>query len=805
MRFELQELKKALEVQQQGRDDLVAKIKADKEKAAQLADAISSTERAFADVVTTLKEGKRLAMLGGQGAAGLKQTTQGLQRMELEHARGRGAMARVVRIVLLQTFAALPGSGTATGLSGVTENREGDLDAFLWALGVNGLAVLALAIVFSMLRLRFPWVYSSNARGGELPEAGSFLGWTRASLTMTTQDRVKHVGLDHALLIEFCMVCMRILLMIGSPLVLVLMPINVLLGSGDADKLSRVEMGNLADAGRDDYHAWVYYLYAAAVWAVCLATHREVYRAQARFLQLRFAWLKHLPFPRAGTLLVQAIPPAFRSDARLHDFFSSKFEPGSVVEAHVIRRKLRTAELQLAKTGTRPMARPQLLPGDAGRNWAASGPWRQVDAIDHYTEDIGLLDAKIEAERLRVEAEAAAVGGVNGHCGFVTFCKRTDATMALGCRFSANKHEWKVSMPPEPSDMLWDGLKTKHPEANVIKMAAGYACIAGLFIGFTPICVTITNIAKAVHAGPLQPVWAAFAPTLGLLLFTSLLPSVLFVIFRHFFVLKADAWSQHRVQIWYFWFQVVYVILVTAIGQSLFQSAKDLSDDPSSIFDLLAQTLPKASHFYMNYLVLQCTECTVHMLRAVNLVKFLAFRLLRPEEEAHELAEPEDQDYHGVGARSTRFTTVMLIGIISDGAGGFSTISPLVAVLTFLTFSLYRLCYGYTVVFAETKKPDLGGVFWVSQLQHVQIGVMIYCVLMIGILRLRAGSIYPAAIASASLLFSAWSCLDFRRTFEWKQLPLGEIGDAEAAPCTAEGARGAYVQPELRGAPGPPG
>jgi hypothetical protein len=745
-------------------------------------------------------------------------------------------MARALRVVLLQsivaaatatgdTFLTATATNTATsatatttteptttepnaaGLSGVTENTEGDLDAFLWALGVNGLAVLAIVCVFSVLRLRFPLVYSSNARGGELPEAGSCLGWARASLAMTTAERVKHVGLDHALLIEFCMVCMRIMLVIGSPLVLVLMPMNVLLGSGDTDKLSRVEMGNLADFGKDDYHGWVYYLYAAVVWGVCLATHREVYRAQGKFLTMRFAWLKNLPFPRAGTLLVESIPPEFRSDARLHEFFSSKFQPGSVMEARVVRHasdlaalvshrevskhKLRTAELQFAKTGKRPVAMPKLLPGGIGRNRPADDrrdrrlTWRKVDAIDHYTEDISTLDAKIEAERVRVEGEAAAVGGINGHCGFVTFHKRTEATMALGCRFSANKHEWKVSMPPEPSDMLWDDLKTKRPEANMIKMAVGYACIAGLFIGFTPICVAITSVAHSLPVWePLQPVWAAFAPTLGLLLFMSFLPTVLFIIFRQFFLLKADAWSQNRVQIWYFWFQVLYVILVTAISSTLFQSAKDLSDNPSSIFDLLAQRLPKASHFYMNYLVLQCTECATQLLRVMNLLKFLAFRLLRPEEEAHELAEPEDQDYYGVGARSTRFTTVMLIGII------FSTISPLVAVLTLLTFSLYRLCYGYIVVYAETKKPDLGGVFWVSQLQHVQVGVMIYCVLMVGILKLRTGSVYPAAIAFSSLLFSVWSYIDFRSTFEWEQLPLSEIDDLEGA-C---GDEGAYVQ-----------
>ena len=51
--------------------------------------------------------------------------------------------------------------------------------------------------------------------------------------------------------------------------------------------------------------------------------------------------------------------------------------------------------------------------------------------------------------------------------------------------------------------------------------------------------------------------------------------------------------------------QVVYVLLVTAVGTSLWDRFRELVEEPTKILRLLAQTLPAASHFYLNYVPLQ--------------------------------------------------------------------------------------------------------------------------------------------------------------------------------------------------------
>merc|ERR1719329_1149503 len=99
------------------------------------------------------------------------------------------------------------------------------------------------------------------------------------------------------------------------------------------------------------------------------------------------------------------------------------------------------------------------------------------------------------------------------------------------------------------------------------------------------------------------------------------------------------------------------------------------------------------------------------LLRYVQWGKFKMFETLNrhePEEArgkiAHDLAEPEDQDYYGMGSRSARFTIMLVIAIV------FCTLSPLMTVLALINSGLCRLFYGYLFNYAETVKSDLGGV-----------------------------------------------------------------------------------------------
>jgi len=105
------------------------------------------------------------------------------------------------------------------------------------------------------------------------------------------------------------------------------------------------------------------------------------------------------------------------------------------------------------------------------------------------------------------------------------------------------------------------------------------------------------------------------------------------------------------------------------------------------------------------------------------LIKYLGFRQLYDDDMAFKLSEPEDQDYYGMGSRSARFTINMVIGVV------YGTLCPPMTILVFVNFYTCRFVYGYLIVFQETKKPDLGGAFWVSSLKHMFVGNIIYCVL----------------------------------------------------------------------------
>jgi len=517
-----------------------------------------------------------------------------------------------------------------------------------------------------------------------------------------------------------------------------------------------------------------------------------VYQAQAAFLPRRFAWLKNMPEPRSTTVLVEGIPPESQSDEQLKAFFVKMFSAEKVKSAYVVkmtsalRAVIQTktaAEHSLAevkakweKDGKDPEKRPQVF----NYGWD--------DAINYYEKQIEDLNAKIKEERARIIEASSSVGGVNASAGFVTFHKRSDAQVALRLNFHADSETWVVSIPPDPDSIRWADLEDD-PNAAGVEACVGYGLVVALYLAYIPITVGISRLAGMVDMGPLEPLWVGFVPSLGLTLMISFLPTFLILIFKSFFSLKDENWAQHKLQTYYFWFNVTFVILVTAVGSSVTEFARTLLTEPFAIFGLFGKTMPHATHFYMNYIVLQWVTHTMNMTRYINLGKFCLLRKLYNEEDARRMAEPEDQDYYGMGSRSARWNSMLLIGII------FSTLCPPIAVLTFINFAICRLEYGYLIPFAESKKADLGGAFWVRKVEHIFIGCGIYCILMIGVLYGRAGHSGPALMTAPTLLYVIASYRRFVSEFNWDQLPFSEL--VEDSPPQSKKLAKQYVQPEL--------
>jgi len=452
---------------------------------------------------------------------------------------------------------------------------------------------------------------------------------------------------------------------------------------------------------------------------------------------------------------------------------------------------------------------PMILP--EGQMWGD-----KVDAITYYEQRLAELEEEAEKERQRV-LEIVKTGELNeiytGN-GFVTFKHRRECEISMQLKYTPDEDTLVVSVPPDPSDVIYTDLmvdETREAASETI----GWACVAGLFFGYMPIIIGISSVASLKtlsahialfriiveqHPG-IAAVWDGLVGAIALTLMISFLPTFLVLIFDTFFALKAKAWLQHKVQIWYYYFNLVFILLVTAVGSSLLATVDSLIEDPTSVFKLLASTLPTASHFYLNLYPAQWTTQSMEFMRYVPLTKWIAFnRLLGDELKAHEKAEPEDQDYYGKGSRSARFTIFLVIAVT------FCTLSPLMIALAFIHFALIRLWYGWMFVYAEIPKPDLGGAFWHSKLKHVQQGVFIYIILMAGVLYYRGtdektgegpGSI-PGFIAGASLLYMYKSYTRFDRHFHWEQLPFEDIRD-DGTHKKREPRRNTYQQPELEG------
>jgi hypothetical protein len=654
--------------------------------------------------------------------------------------------------------------------SGVKSNGAGDGLAFITAAVTNAFMVLVCVASFMWLRTRYPMTYQNNLAMNTspldcIPECS--WGWMKASWRVTTEQAMANVGLDQAMLLEFTHLGMRVTALIGIPMFCIMGPINCFFGGHNAgpDHLSYFSFGNVVN-GSD-----LYWIHALVVWAVVFAVQTSVYKAQRNFLPLRFKWLRELSNPRASTILVEGIPDDYQSDGELKVFFNKMFGGSDkVTSAYVVR----SAPVLEAAWNSKE-AKKQAL--EKARFKA-----RQPNAVDadregvvQLQDELAMIEKEVAAEQMKVKSKASTIGsdGYYASAGFVTFKDRSDAVLALNAQIGHDSDEWEVEVPPQPSSVLYNDLQ-QGAHASAAFTLLGYALTAGLYMLYMPAVIGITQIAVTIDMGALQPLWMGFAPTLGLQFMIAFLPTFLILIFRICFKLKDDAWAQQMLQKWLFLFQVVFVILVTAIGGSMMEFLDTLVEKPFAIFALLGQTMPQATHFYMNYLALQWPTHTMVLMRYVPLSKWYFFRTFFDDETARQMSEPEDQDYYGIGARSCRMSIALCIAVI------YGTLSPPMNVLAFVEFFICRISYGYLIPFAESKKPDLGGVFWVQQLRHVFIGNIIYCIVMTGVLLGRAKTSGPGIIAAASLPYVIWSMKRFEM-FSWQNLPFKDLMDSTTA------------------------
>lgn len=655
--------------------------------------------------------------------------------------------------------------------------------AFLSALAVSVVLCLLCVCIFSCLRTSYPSIYAHNVKIRIAPsKPGTWcLSWAWSGWSTEVEKSADAIGLDNALLLEFCDVCMRMLFFILVPLYGIEAYASYLYeGTFEAhDYLSSLSFQI------EDPHGWVSWAHVAMIWSVVFIVEWCLFRAQDRFIMLRFRWLRQLPDLRARTILVEGIPKSWteRSDRKLQEYFQQMFSKEAVQSANIVKDT--TALLSYIEERDKA----------------------ELSLTEHENREL-LKDLKEELDRKNqdVETERKKRGRKCMYSGFVTFQSKKDAQIALTLAYRTNRSEMVCSVPPEPQDIIWSDLMAP-PDETGSRLFIGYALMIILYLAFIPLVLGIMNVTSVVDMGPLQPVWQGLGSPIGLMTLISFGPTSFLPILRTFFVHKSDSSSQVKMQVLIFWFQLFFVVFVAVIGNFVVEFGDDFYQNPFATIGMLADAMPEGATFFLNFFVLQWASRCWALVRYGPLARFMALR--RSKEFEHDVegarkeAEPEDQDCNGIGARSARMTISLIIAVI------YSSLAPGIAVVALVNFAVCRVVYGYLIPFAESKKADLGGVFWVRQLEHLFFGIGIYCLMMSTVLYGRSEqSTGPACTAFPSVFYIAWSYQRFTTGKRWQQLPFKELvgsstgKQVDAGVLRSEEDRGLeYTQPELSAPP----
>ncbi|KAF9448040.1 DUF221-domain-containing protein [Macrolepiota fuliginosa MF-IS2] len=318
---------------------------------------------------------------------------------------------------------------------------------------------------------------------------------------------------------------------------------------------------------------------------------------------------------------------------------------------------------------------------------------------------------------------------------FVTFHKQIGAHLAV----QALAHHEPYRMTAKynevsPQDVIWANLNM-NPYEQKIRVAISYAFTAGLIILWSfPVAFVgaVSNIAGLCDhykwlawictlPPPVVGIISGILPPVMLAILMALLPIVLRLLARFEGIPKYTG-LELSLMTRYFIFQVVHSFLIVTLSAGIIAALGPLVSNPTSIPNILATELPKASTFFLTYIILQGLSGTAGgFLQIVPLIIYYVKLVL--------LGSTPRSVYNikyvlRNVAWGTLFPVITLLCVISLA---YSIISPVINGLACATFFAFYQLYKYVFLWVYEQSPasDTGGLFFPKAIQHVFVGLYI--------------------------------------------------------------------------------
>lgn len=672
-------------------------------------------------------------------------------------------------------------------------STSSSLSAFLSTLIPSVIVAVAFVIGFIILRKSqrrqyMPRTYIGYLRDWQkTPETptGTW-NWITSMYRLPDTYVLQHHSMDAYLLLRYIKLC-SILLFVGCCITWpILFPVNAT-GGGTGKQFDLLSISNIGENGYARFFAHNFVAWIFVAFVFWLITREHIF-----YINLRQAYFFSPAYANrisSRTVLFSAVTTEYLNKNKLRAMFGKDKVQNVWIATDTAELEEKVKERDAAAMKLEGAETKLIVMANKARNKALKKAAKKGGAIEDGNEDepIGQFDdesgsvaakwvqaknrpthrlkfligkkvdtinwARSEIERLSPEIEELQAKHRAGDCKlvssvFVEFYQQSDAQTA----YQSVAHNLPLHMTPryiglDPSQIIWGNLRIKWWE-RIIRHSATLAFVCVLIIFWaipTAVVGAISNInylEDKVH-------FLRFInnlPHVLLGLITGLLPTILMsvlialvpIILRLMAKMGGASCSAEvelTTQNWFFAFQVIQVFLVVTIASAATSVVTQIINNPSSAATLLSQKIPKASNFYISYIVLQGLSFSSGALLQISglivgkiLGKFLDSTPRKMYKRWSNLAGL------GWGTVYPAISLLTVIGII------YSCIAPLVMGFGTIGMYLFYFAYRYNLLYVSNATIDTQGKAYVRALQHLTVGCYLLMVCLIGLFAMGSGA-----------------------------------------------------------------
>ncbi|ORE03576.1 DUF221-domain-containing protein [Rhizopus microsporus var. microsporus] len=361
---------------------------------------------------------------------------------------------------------------------------------------------------------------------------------------------------------------------------------------------------------------------------------------------------------------------------------------------------------------------------------------QKIDAIEYYTVLFDNLDKMVAEKRRSPHYEMTNVA-------FVTFEHMSSAVIASQIAIHPEPFACRTILAYEPRDVLWSSVAIRGRERIIREIIVWAITIALVIFWFVPVTIlssllsletlkrVIPKLAKAIEGNEaLKGFVSSFVTTVALNIVTSVLP-LIFDALGYYQGLRSRSAIAESTFSKYFFFLVFFTLITFTLANASMQTVIDFANNPTSIPERLADTLPNIAPFFINYVILQgflLMPMNLLLLGALIVRGFYhAFICKTPRDHAENRA-PWSFNY------GTGYPVPLLVFII---VLEYSCISPIIMVFGAIYFCFTYVVYKYQFLYVYFRPYEAAGRLWIMTVPRIIFGLVLFQLTMTGYFVLR--------------------------------------------------------------------